>query len=50
MEQLLWYKRENDCDTGITKEWGTSDEEMLTRLEELLGDTERGVETRVGPG
>ena len=42
MEQLLWYKREKDCDTGITKEWGTSDEEMLTRLEELLVEYEAG--------
>lgn len=42
MEQVLKYKRTKDCPTGITREWGVSDEEMLARLENLLVELEAG--------
>lgn len=42
MEQLLRYKRTKDCDSGITREWGTTDEDLLARLEDLLVEYEAG--------
>lgn len=42
MEQLLKYKRTKDCDSGITREWGTTDEELLARLEDLQLEYEAG--------
>lgn len=42
MEQVLKYKRTKDCPSGITREWGTSDEELLARLEALLVEYEAG--------
>lgn len=42
MEQMLILKRNNRCETGVTKEWGVSDRDMLERLEALLAEHEAG--------
>ena len=42
MEHLLRMKRTKDCDSGITREWGTTDEELLARLESLKAEYDAG--------
>lgn len=42
LEHLLRLKRTNDCPTGITKEWGVSDEQLLARIEAARAEYEAG--------